>query len=136
MAKKKKIYKNIYKEAKLRAEQGSEAGNEKGKGGGKRKLSFKSYVLGFAVVLGYINFFWGELTIAIIDFALFIIGAFLMGKENLVFLAIGALMGLLLTLLNGTNYLTTTSLVWAMFYTALLICGFFVTRKARKDSKQ
>ena len=135
MAKKKKIYKNVYKEAKMQAEQGAETQQGKGGPGGKKKLSFKSYVLGFAIVLGYVNFFWGELTVAIVCFGLFILGGILMGVQNLIFLAIGALMGLLLTLLNETNYLTTTSLVWSMFYTAWLICGFIATRKASKGGE-
>lgn len=135
MAKKKKVYKNIYKEAKLQAEQKTQAQQEKKGSGKKRKLSLKSYVLGFAILVGYVNFFLGELTLAIVGFILFIVAAILMGVQNLIFLAIGALMGLLLTILNSTNYLTTTSLVWSMFYTALLICGFFVTRKARKESQ-
>lgn len=122
---KKKTYVNKYK-----AGQNKEAGADGKETGGKKKLSFKAYLLGVAVVVGLAAFFLQSLEAALVSMGLFLVGAWFMGKEQYVFLGIGALMGLLLALANeGASIPISIALVWSLFYIMLMVMGMFIMRR-------
>ena len=126
MAKKKK-YVNQYKAAQNTP---SGAAETTSGSGGKKKMSFKAYVMGVAIVVGFAAFFIQSVEASLLAMALFLIGAWFMGKEQYVFLGIGALMGLLLALANeGASIPITIALVWSLFYLVLMVMGMIMMRK-------
>lgn len=122
---KKKSYVNKYKAAKNPQ---PDAGASSG--GKKKKLSFKAYVMGVAIAVGFASFFIQSMELSLLAMALFVVGGWFMGKEQLIFLSIGALMGLLLALANeGASIPITIALVWSLFYIVLMLTGMFMMRK-------
>lgn len=127
---KKKVYKNPYKTS---GESGTPASGEKQGTGGKKKLTYKSYFVAVSILGGFAAFFMANQIIAAVDLVLFLISGILMGKQNLVFLGFGAILGVLIAMLNQADYLISIALVWALFYTVLMVSGFFFMRRARKQ---
>ena len=126
---KKKVYKNVYKEANQKAT--AQEGSGQGGGAVRRKPTFKSYILGLSIVIGYVSYFVGNTIVSLIAMGLFIVSGLLMGVQNIVFLLLGALMGFILSMMNDTDIFMTIALVWALFYTALMVSGFFMSRKKK-----
>ncbi|MCI8608579.1 MAG: hypothetical protein HFE73_02950 [Firmicutes bacterium] len=126
---KKKEYRNKYKEARENPASAEGAGNGKG---GKRKLTYKSYLVGIAIIAGIVAFFMQNEWVAIGSMVVFLIAGIVMGPQNMVFLAVGASMGVLIAVLNKTSFWLSISLIWTLFYIALMISGMFMTWRASR----
>jgi len=127
---KKKEYKNKYKEAARSAEG---AGQQMAKTGGRKKLTYKSYLIAASIIAGFVAFFVHHTVIAIVAMLLFLISGIAMGTQNLVFLGIGLVMGVLIGVLNKTDIWQSIALIWSLFYTVLMLSGMLMTyRSSRK----
>ena len=96
-------------------------------------MTYKSYFVAVSILGGFAAFFMANQIIAAVDLVLFLISGILMGKQNLVFLGFGALLGVLIAMLNQADYLISIALIWALFYTVLMVSGFFFMRRAGKQ---
>ena len=126
---KKKVYRNQYKTAGNSSSMVSGAETENGR---KKKLTYKSYFVAVSILGGFAAFFMANQIIAAVDLVLFLISGILMGKQNLVFLGFGAILGVLIAMLNQADILISTALIWALFYTVLMLSGFFFMKRAKK----
>lgn len=126
---KKKEYKNKYKEAAQSA--ASPDGKTAGKGG-RKKLTYKSYLIAAAIIAGFVAFFMHHTVIAIVAMVLFIISGIAMGTQNLMFLGIGLVMGVLIGVLNKTDICQSIALIWSLFYTVLMLSGMLITYRASR----
>ena len=127
---KKKEYRNKYKQPAQNVQAAEKA--KKNGADGKKKPTFKSFFVGASIIGGFAAFFMNNQIVAAADLILFVISGVLMGKQNLAFLGLGAFLGLLIAILNQADVMISIALVWALFYTVLMLSGFFFMRRAKK----